>query len=66
MLYANGEGVTQSHVKAWAYFDMAARKNVSDAGELRDTVAKEMDAQTLKEAQELVRLWHKQNGLTLQ
>ncbi|MFO1351579.1 MAG: tetratricopeptide repeat protein [Gammaproteobacteria bacterium] len=56
-LYAAGNGVVQDYVQAHKWYNLAASQGHKQAARARDTVAKEMTAQQIADAQRLAREW---------
>jgi hypothetical protein len=55
--YLRGEGVARDPVLAYALYDLAARQGFANAGEARDTAARQMSPNQIQEAQSLVARW---------
>ena len=51
LMYANGTGVIQDAVEAYAWFNVAAAKGANEVAELRDKINKYMTPEQLAEGQ---------------
>ena len=53
VMYANGQGVSKGYGRAYMWFSLAAVSGDADAATNRDTVARQMTARQIAEAQEM-------------
>ena len=52
-MYANGEGVPENYVVAYAWFNLAGAQGVEEAQEARDLLSSRMTSEQVARAQEL-------------
>ena len=59
-MYANGEGVLEDYVQAYAWWSVAATRGNKDAKKYKDIIKKQMTRAQIAKAQELSsELWEK-------
>jgi uncharacterized protein len=57
LLYALGQGVSQNHVRASVWFNLAGAQGDTNGTEHRDALAKRMTPAQIAEAHKLAREW---------
>ncbi|MGH8119360.1 MAG: tetratricopeptide repeat protein [Gammaproteobacteria bacterium] len=57
-MHLQGQGVVKDNVRAYKWYDIAAKNGAQGAAEARDTLAKTMSADDVKKAQQLAQEWH--------
>lgn len=61
-MYLAGDGMPPDKVQAYMWMDIAASRGDRDAGDYRETVAKQMTPEQIAEAQALAREWKPKAG----
>src|SRR3990172_11424414 len=56
-MYAQGQGVTQDHVQAYKWYEIASQNGARHAPAARDALKSKMSAEDINQAQQLAREW---------